>query len=41
VFSIVKVAYAPHELEALLGGFGWTAAVAALTSSSYVLETHR
>jgi demethylmenaquinone methyltransferase/2-methoxy-6-polyprenyl-1,4-benzoquinol methylase len=41
VFSIVKVAYAPDELEALLGSLGWTATVAPLTPSSYVLETHR
>jgi demethylmenaquinone methyltransferase/2-methoxy-6-polyprenyl-1,4-benzoquinol methylase len=41
VFSIVKVAYAPDELEALLGALGWTASVTPLISSSYVLETHR
>jgi hypothetical protein len=41
VFSIVKVAYAPDELEALLGGLGWTATITPLTPSIYVLEAHR
>jgi hypothetical protein len=40
-FSIVKVAYAPDELEALLGGLGRTATVTLLTRSIYVLEAHR
>ena len=41
MFSIVKVAYAPEELEALLSGLGWTARVTPLTPSSYVLEAYR
>jgi Methyltransferase domain len=41
VFSIVKVAYAPDELERLLGDLGWTATVALLTPSIYVLQAHR
>jgi SAM-dependent methyltransferase len=40
-FSIVKVAYAPDELEALLGDLGWTATVTLLTPSTYVLQAHR
>ena len=41
VFSIVKVAYAPDELEALLGDLGWTATVTLLTPSTYVLQVSR
>lgn len=41
VFSIVKVAYAPDELEALLGDLGWTATVTLLNPSIYVLQAHR
>jgi SAM-dependent methyltransferase len=41
VFSIVKVAYAPDELEALLGDLGWTATVTLLTPYMYVLQAHR
>jgi hypothetical protein len=39
-FSIVKVAYAPAELEGLLGDLGWTATVTLLNPSMYVLEAH-
>jgi Methyltransferase domain len=41
VFSIVKVAYAPDELEGLLADLGWTATVTLLTPSVYVLEARR
>jgi SAM-dependent methyltransferase len=41
VFSIVKVAYAPEELEVLLGDLGWTATVTLLTPSIYVLQARR
>jgi ubiquinone/menaquinone biosynthesis C-methylase UbiE len=40
-FSIVKVAYAPDELEALLGDLGWTATVTLLTPTTYVLQANR
>jgi hypothetical protein len=40
VFSIVKVAYAPDELEALLGDLGWTATVTLLTPSINVRQAH-
>jgi SAM-dependent methyltransferase len=40
-FTIVKVAYAPQELEALLAALGWTAKVTLLSPVSYVLEAHR
>lgn len=40
-FSIVKVAYAPDELEALLGDLGWTATVTLLAPSIYVVQAHR
>jgi hypothetical protein len=41
VFWIVKVAYAPDELEALLGDLGWTATVTLLSPSTYVLHARR
>jgi hypothetical protein len=37
----VKVAYAPDELEVLLGDLGWTATVPLLTPSTYVLQARR
>jgi hypothetical protein len=37
-FSIVKVTYAPDELEALLGDLGWAATVTLLSPSTYVLQ---
>ena len=40
-FTIVKVAYAREELEALLADFGWIARVTLLSPVSYVLEAHR
>ena len=40
-FTIVKVAYAPEELEALLSELGWIAKVTLLSPVSYVLEAHR
>jgi SAM-dependent methyltransferase len=40
-FTIVKIAYAPEELEALLSGLGWTAKVTMLSPVTYVLEAHR
>jgi demethylmenaquinone methyltransferase/2-methoxy-6-polyprenyl-1,4-benzoquinol methylase len=40
-FTIVKVAYAPEELEALLTGLGWIAEVTLLSPVTYVLEAHR
>jgi demethylmenaquinone methyltransferase/2-methoxy-6-polyprenyl-1,4-benzoquinol methylase len=39
--STVKVAYAPDELEVLLGDLGWTATVPLLTPSTYVLQARR
>lgn len=41
VFSIVKVANEPDELETLLGDLGWTATVTLLTPATYALEAHR
>ncbi len=41
MFSIVKVAYAPAELEVLLGDLGWTATVTLLTPSTSVLQARR
>jgi hypothetical protein len=41
LFSIVKVAYAPDELELLLGDLGWTATVTLLTPTMYVLQARR
>jgi SAM-dependent methyltransferase len=40
-FTIVKVAYAPSELESRLADLGWTAEVTLLSSVCYVLEAHR
>jgi hypothetical protein len=40
-FRIVKVAYAPDELEARLADLGWTAKVTLLTPVTYVLEASR
>ena len=39
-FTIVKVAYAPDELEALLADLGWAAEVTLLSLESYVLVAH-
>ena len=41
MFTIVKIAYRPDELEGLLGDLGWTATVTLLTPSLYVLEAGR
>jgi demethylmenaquinone methyltransferase/2-methoxy-6-polyprenyl-1,4-benzoquinol methylase len=40
-FRIVKHAYAPSELEALLANLGWTAEVSLLTPVVYVMVAHR
>lgn len=40
-FTIVKVAYAPEELETVLSGLGWVAKVTLLSSVTYVLEARR
>jgi hypothetical protein len=40
-FTIVKVAYAPEELEALLSELGWIAEVTLLSPVSYVLKARR
>jgi hypothetical protein len=40
-FTIAKVAYAPEELEALLGELGWIAEVTPLSPVSYILDAHR
>jgi cyclopropane fatty-acyl-phospholipid synthase-like methyltransferase len=40
-FTIVKVPYAPDELEARLGDLGWNASVTPLTPSIYVLQARR
>jgi len=40
-FTIVKNAYAPAELEALLADLGWTAEVVPLTRVVYVVVAHR
>jgi SAM-dependent methyltransferase len=40
-FTIVKVAYAPEELEAALSELGWIAEVTPLSPVTYVLEAHR
>lgn len=40
-FTIVKVAYSPEELEALLTRLGWIAKVTMVNPVSYVLEVHR
>ena len=40
-FTIVKVPYAPDELEARLADLGWNASVTLLTPSIYVLQARR
>ena len=40
-FTIVKIAYAPEELEARLADLGWSAEVTLLSPESYVLVAHR
>jgi hypothetical protein len=37
-FTIVKIAYAPTELEARLADMGWRATVTLLTPATYVLD---